>query len=108
MQDNPTVLERLLQMLFLPACLYGAGGALLHSARKGRTLPQTAFEVLGGIITANMICPLVQDMTPESWHYTLFFLIGWGGLEVVSRLYEAVVSALENRIRRHINPNREE
>lgn len=104
MQEYLPFFERLLQWASLPACLYGAGGAILHSVRKGRSAAQVLFEALGGVITANMICPLIQEWTPERWHYTLFFLAGWGGLEFVGRCYEAAVSALEHRIRRQINP----
>lgn len=104
MQDSLNVLERLLQWLLLPASIYGAGGALLHSARKGKGVMHTIVEALGGVITTNAVCPLIQDATPEKWHYTFFFLAGWGGLELVSRIYEAAVSALEQRIRRQLNP----
>lgn len=104
MQDFLDFLERLLQWLFFPASIYGAGGALLHSARKGKGVIHTIVEALGGILTANMLCPLIQDATPEKWHYTFFFLAGWGGLELVSRIYEAAVTALESYVRRKINP----
>lgn len=104
MQDVTDFLERALQALLLPASVYGAAGALMHSARKGRTLPHTLFEVVGGLVAANMLGPVVQKNTPEEWWYTLFFLVGWGGMELVSRLYEAAVQALEGRIRKRINP----
>ena len=104
MQDTLDFLERLLQWALLPASVYGAGGALMHSTRKGRSPAHTLFEAVGGVFTANMVCPLIQDATPEKWHFTLFFRAGWGGLELVGRLYEAVVSALEGYIHRRINP----
>ncbi len=104
MQDTLNLAERLLQWLLLPASLYGAGGAIMHSARKGRSPLHACFEAVGGVFTANMVCPLIQDATPEKWHYTLFFLVGWGGLELVSRLYEAGVVALERYVHRKINP----
>ena len=109
MQDPESLnyLERLLQFFLLPASLYGAGGALMHATRKGRTLGQALIEVVGGVATANMVCPLIQAETPEKWHYTLFFLVGWGGLELVGRLYEAGVCALERYIQRKINPGEE-
>ena len=85
MQDPESLnyLESFLQFILLPASLYGAGGALMHSTRKGRTLGQAVIEVVGGVVTANMVCPLIQAETPAQWHYTLFFLVGWGGLELV-------------------------
>lgn len=104
MMDSITdLLERLLALAFGSATLYGAGGAFMHARRKGKPLRQTVMKVMGGAITTNMLSPLVQECTPEKWHYTLFFLIGWGGLvELVGRLYEASVGAVENRIRRKI------
>ncbi|WP_302413502.1 hypothetical protein [uncultured Desulfovibrio sp.] len=93
--ESLNYLERALQFVLLPASLYGAGGALMHSARKGRSIPQALLEVVGGVVTANMVCPLIQAETPEKWHYTLFFLVGWGGLELVGRIYEAAVCALD-------------
>lgn len=103
MMDSITELfERLLALVLGSATLYGAGGAFMHARRKGKPLRQTVIEVMGGAITTNMLSPIVQEFTPEKWHYTLFFLIGWGGLELVGRLYEATVSAVENRIRRKI------
>lgn len=110
MQDpvDLTYLERILQFALLPASLYGAGGALMHSTRKGRSIGQALMEVVGGVVTANMVCPLIQSETPEKWHYTLFFLVGWGGLELVGRIYEAAVCALERYIHRKINPERGE
>ncbi|MDY0204643.1 MAG: hypothetical protein RBR49_11050 [Desulfovibrio desulfuricans] len=106
MQDpvDLTYLERILQFTLLPASLYGASGALMHSARKGRSIGQTFVEVVGGVVTTNMTCPLIQAEMPEKWHYTLFFLVGWGGLELVGRIYEAAVCALERYIQRKVNP----
>ena len=99
-------IDKFLAMVLLPATFYGAGGAFMHARRKGKPLSQTALEVVGGSITANMLCPLVQDLAPEKWHYTLFFLVGWGGLELVSRLYEAVAQALERRIKNNVGGSR--
>lgn len=51
----------------------------MHSTRKGRTLGQAVIEVVGGVVTANMVCHLIQAETPAQWHYTLFFwLVGVG------------------------------
>lgn len=96
-------LDRALAMLFGSATIYGAGGALLNARRKGKSPAQTVSEVLGGALTANIVMPLVQEYAPEKFHYTLFFLVGWGGLELVGRLYEAFAQALEDRIKRRIN-----
>ena len=95
-------LDKLLAIVLIPATFHGAGGAFMHARRKGKPLRQTAIEVVGGAITANMLCPLVQDLTPDKWHYTLFFLVGWGGLELVSRLYEATAQSLERRIQNKV------
>ncbi|GAB1254774.1 hypothetical protein [Desulfovibrio falkowii] len=102
--ESLNYLERILQFVLLPASLFGAGGALMHSSRKGRSIGQTFMEVVGGVVTTNMVCPLIQAETPDTWHYTLFFLVGWGGLELVGRLYEAGVCALERYIQRKVNP----
>lgn len=103
MMDGITdFLDKLLAVTLGSATLYGAGGAFMHARRKGKPLRQTALEVAGGAITANMLCPLVQDTAPERWHYTLFFLVGWGGLELVGRLYEAAAAAVEKRIGRKL------
>lgn len=102
MDSVTEIIDSVLALLFLPATLYGAGGAFMHARRKGKPVRQTVLEVVGGAITANMLCPLVQDLTPEKWHYTLFFLVGWGGLELVGRIYEAVAHALERRIKRDV------
>jgi hypothetical protein len=72
------------------------------TARTKSPARQTIIEVIGGTITANMLSPLVQDVTPDRWHYTLFFLVGWGGLELVGRLYEVTAKALEARIARKL------
>lgn len=102
MDDLIEFLNRALAVFLGSATLYGAGGAFMHARRKGKPLRQSAIEVLGGAITTNMLSPIVQDFTPEKWHYTLFFLIGWGGLELVGRLYEAIVCAVECRIKKNI------
>ncbi|MDL2315493.1 hypothetical protein LJC59_00220 [Desulfovibrio sp. OttesenSCG-928-A18] len=102
MDSATEILDRILAWLLLPATLYGAGGALMHAGRKKQPVRKTIVELTGGAITANMVCPLVQHYTPEQMHYTLFFLVGWGGLELVGRLYEAIAAALEARIRRRL------
>lgn len=97
-------MDRLLGWFLLPATLFGAGGAFMHSRKKGLPLGQKISEVLGGVIIANMAMPLVQAHTPESWHYTAFFLVGWGGVELIDRIYNAALNAVEKRINRAINP----
>ncbi|MDL2317185.1 hypothetical protein LJC59_08990 [Desulfovibrio sp. OttesenSCG-928-A18] len=99
MDSLTDIIDRVLAWLLLPATFYGAGGALMHAGRKGRNLRKTLIEIIGGAITANMVCPLVQDYSPEQLHYTLFFLVGWGGLELVGRLYDVFAAALEERVR---------
>lgn len=98
MNSFEEIVSKVLTFALLPATVYGAGGAFIQARRNKRPARQTLLEVIGGVITANMLSPLVQDATPEKLHFTLFFLVGWGGLELVSRLYEVAVSALERRI----------
>ena len=104
MQDSMNFLERVLAWLLLPTTIYGAGGAILHSVRKRRSPTQAVLEAFGGIITTNMLGPVIQSSAPEMWQFSLYFLVGWGGLEAVGRLYEAVVQAFEKRIQNQINP----
>jgi hypothetical protein len=95
-------IDGVLALVLLPATLYGAGGAFMSAKRKKEPLRQTVISVIGGIITTNALSPLVQDLSPESWHTTLFFLTGWGGLELVSQLYEVAAGALAKRLGRKI------
>lgn len=95
--------ESLLAWLLMPATLFGAGGAMIHAVRKGKSPRQTVAEGVSGIIIAHMIYPIITAHTPEIWHYSLYFLTGWGGLELVNRVYEAAVSALEERIRGRVS-----
>lgn len=97
-------LDRLSEALLVPASLYGAGGALLHAVRQGRPFWQTLLSVVGGVYTSNMLGPLIREQAPESWHYSLFFLAGWGGLELVAKGYEVGVRALEKYIKRKLDP----
>lgn len=95
-------LERVLAMLFVPATLYGGGGALLRRRKDTRTLGQVLSEVSGGALTAHMLAPIIQKTASEDWHAVCFFLAGWGGLELVGRIYEAVANGVEDRIRHKI------
>lgn len=104
MSEEITWLEKILAYVLLPATFWGAAGALTRSIRLRKSWKLWFFEMLGGVVTANMVCPLIQSETPEKWHYTLFFLVGWGGLELIGRLYEVSASALERRIQKKINP----
>jgi hypothetical protein len=92
-------LERLLAWFFVPATLYGAAGAILRAGREGGSARRVFFEGLGGAVCANMAMPLAAELAPPSWHWTLFFLMGWGGLELVGRLYQTAASLLEKRLR---------
>ena len=102
MNDLKQLLDDALSWLLLPASLYGMGGAILSAARKGKGWKQIALEGTGGVFVANMVGPLVAMHAPEHWHYTLYFLVGWCGLEGVGRLYEAIAAAVERRIQRRI------
>ena len=91
--------ETFLTWLLLPATLYGAGGAVFRAIRKGRCWKQVVFEAGGGVLVANMLGPVIAGHAPEQWQYTLYFLVGWGGLEGVGRLYETCVAGLQKRLR---------
>ncbi|MDR2056148.1 MAG: hypothetical protein LBQ10_09820 [Desulfovibrio sp.] len=95
-------LNDVLSVFLLPATLYGAGGALMHAGRKGKSFRQVLFEVLGGVLTTNALAPLIRNYCPDEAQTTLYFLVGWGGLKCVDRIYEAVVAALERRIQRKL------
>lgn len=95
-------LERTLALLFVPATLYGGCGALMRSRRDKRPLRQVVSEVTGGALTAHMLTPVIVSAIPAEWHAVCFFLAGWGGLELVGRLYEAVAHGVEERLRHKI------
>lgn len=82
--DSRQALDAFLSWLLLPPTLYGAGGAMLRAARTGRNWKQIGLETLGGIIVANMVGPLLAVHAPGHWHGTLYFLAGWGGLDLIN------------------------
>ena len=96
------LLDRALAALLLPATLYGAGGAFISARRAGKPLRHSIVEVFGGAFTANMMADLVAGNVPQEWLPICFFLVGWGGRDLVGRLYEATARALERRIERKI------
>ena len=102
MDNLRQAVETLLAWLFLPATVYGAGGAMLRAARTGRSWKQIALETLGGVTVANMVGPLLSVHAPEHWHGTLYFLAGWGGLELVAWGYELAVKIAEVRIQKRL------
>ena len=102
MDSITELIDRILTLLLLPATLYGAGGALMHARRRGKPIRQSFVEVIGGAFTAHMLTPVVVAYVPEVWHSVMFFLVGWGGLELVGRVYEATAKALEARIARKL------
>lgn len=104
MSEEITWLEKTLAYILLPATFWGAAGALTRSVKLRKSRKLWVFEMLGGMLTANMVYPLIAEYVDAKWHYTLFFLVGWGGLELIGRLYEASASALERRIKKKINP----
>ena len=74
----------------------------MRRRKDARTLRQVLSEVLGGALTAHMLAPIIQGAVPEDWHAVCFFLAGWGGLELVGRLYEAIAEGVEDRVRHKI------
>lgn len=101
------LLQRGLAWLLMPATLYGAGGGIIKAIRHGKNWKQVILEGTGGVVAANVVGPFIASNSPETWHYTLYFFVGWGGLELVGRIYEAAVSALEHRVQNRINPDGE-
>ncbi len=93
-------LDKVSSWLLLPATAYGAFGAFLKARRSGKTIRQTITEVLGGVVLANITLPLVSEYVPPTWHWTAFFLVGWGGLALVERLYGMLGKLLEVKLRR--------
>lgn len=104
MSEEITWLEKILVYVLLPATFWGAAGALTRSIKLRKSWKLWVTEMLGGMLTANMVYPLIAEHVDVKWHYTLFFLVGWGGLELIGRLYEVSASALERRIQKKINP----
>ena len=102
MDSIADLIDRILALLLLPATLYGAGGALMSARRKGKPMKQTLVEVIGGAFTANMTGNIIVSNVSSDWQSICFFLVGWGGLELVGRLYEAAATALERRIIKNI------
>ena len=102
MDSITELLDRITALLLLPATLYGAGGALMHARQKGKPIRQSFIEVIGGAFTAHMLTSVIVSYVPDAWHSVCFFLVGWGGLGLVGRLYEAAVKGLESRIARKI------
>ena len=100
MNDFKELLESALAWLFLPATIWGAGGAVIRAVKKEETKnwKNIFFQGIGGIFVANMLMPLVDLYTPPQFHYTLYFLAGWGGLAFVDRLYRLVSGIVERRI----------
>lgn len=92
-------LERVLGVVFVPATVYGGFGALMRRRRDTRALRQIVSEVAGGAVTAHMLTQGIQNNIAEEWQSVCFFLAGWGGLELVGRLYEAIAHGLEERLR---------
>ena len=95
-------LDAFLSWLLLPATLYGAGGAMLRAARTGRSWKRIGLETLGGIAVANMAGPLLAVHAPGHWHATLYFLAGWGGLELVAWAYDQAVRIIETKLRKRL------
>lgn len=103
MMDGITdFLDKLLAVTLGSATLYGAGGAFMHARRKGKPLSQSLVEVISGAFTANMMSNVITSQVPQEWQPICFFLVGWGGLELVGRLYEAAAAAVEKRIGRKL------
>lgn len=100
--------ERMLSLIFVPATFYGGAGAFMRVGRRSRTLGQIVFEVFGGVVTSHMLADSIYAQVPFEYQSICFFLAGWGGLELVGRLYEAVASGLESRVKSKIDGNNRE
>ena len=93
------MLDSVLLWLTSHPSLYGAGGAMLRATRTGRSWKQIVTETLGGVFVANMIGPLLSEHAHAHWHATLYFIAGWGGLELVAWAYDQAVKTAELRLR---------
>ena len=96
MDSITELIDRILALLLLPATFYGAGGALMR--RRGKSVKQSLVELASGAFTANMMQGVIADYAPHTWQPVCFFLVGWGGLELVGRVYESAAKGIENRI----------
>lgn len=101
MDNIKQALEAFVSWTLFPATLFGAGGAFMRSRRRGQSLPQTITAALGGAVIANVTMPLAHQYSPEEWHYTLFFFVGWGGLELVGLVYALLLALGEYFVKKH-------
>lgn len=92
--------DKVLSWLLLPATGYGACGAFFRCKRNGKSIIQTATEVVGGAVVANVTMPIVAEYAPASTHWTIFFLVGWGGMGLVELAYYVFARGVEVKIRR--------
>ena len=87
MDDLITALKECGKLALTPATVFGAGGGLIRAIRRRGSWKQISTEMLGGVFVANMLFPVVEAHLPAAWHYTAFFLVGWGGIEMVGWAY---------------------
>ncbi len=95
------IMDKIISWLLLPATIYGACGAFLRSRHRGKTFSQTGIEIFGGTVIANVTMPIVQQYAPQSWQWTAFFLVGWGGLYLVEAIYGVALRILNHKIHKH-------
>lgn len=94
MDDFLLACKEILAYILTPATFFGAGGGLVRAMRRRGDVKQIAAEMAGGILVANMVFPIVAEHLPKPWHYTVFFLVGWGGIEMVGWAYQSAVEFL--------------
>lgn len=87
MDEFITALKECGKLALTPATVFGAGGGLIRAIRRRGSWKQVTTEMLGGVFVANMLFPVVATHLPPAWHYTAFFLVGWGGIEMVGWAY---------------------
>ena len=82
-----SALKECAKLALTPATVFGAGGGLIRAIRRRGSWKQVVTEMLGGVVVANVLFPVAEAYLPPAWHYTAFFLVGWGGIEMVGWAY---------------------
>lgn len=66
------------------------GSLLLVGQQKNQNVKEQIVSIIGGTMSANYLTPLAIDsfnITNQSLHYGVGFVIGFGGLKVVEHFY---------------------
>ncbi len=66
------------------------GSLLLVGQQKEQNIREQIVSIIGGTMSANYLTPIAIDtlnLSSESLHFGVAFVIGFGGLKVVEYLY---------------------